>query len=46
MSPRGRDDKRGPKESMMDFYVRMRMQADPAIDQGDVRAFVHLKTTV
>jgi hypothetical protein len=37
MSPRGRDDKRGPKESMMDFYVRMRMQADPAIDQGDVQ---------
>ena len=36
MSPRGHDAKRGPAESLMDFYVRTRINADPAIDQGDV----------
>jgi hypothetical protein len=33
---RGRTDKRGPAESLMDAYVRARMAADPAVDQGDV----------
>jgi hypothetical protein len=36
MSPRDPAGKRGPLESLMDFYVRTRMNADPALDQGDV----------
>ena len=37
MSARDRGKKRGPDESLMDYYVRQRMEADPAIDQGDVQ---------
>jgi hypothetical protein len=38
MSPRGRSQKRGPEESLMDFFIRTRGGADPALDRDVARS--------
>lgn len=38
MSARDRSKKRGPTESLMDFFVRTRSGADPAIDRDVERS--------
>ena len=38
MPPRRNDRKRGPDESLMDWYVRTRSNADPAIDRDVERS--------
>jgi hypothetical protein len=38
MSPRGRDKKRGPQESLMDAYIKSRLGGDPFIDADVARS--------
>lgn len=38
MSARDRGKKRGPQESLMDFFIRTRSGADPAIDRDVERS--------
>jgi hypothetical protein len=38
MSARDRGQKRGPEESLMDFFIRTRSVADPAIDRDVARS--------
>ncbi len=38
MSARDRGKKRGPEESLMDFYIRTRTAADPAIERDVTRS--------
>lgn len=38
MSARGRGKKRGPEESLMDFFIRTRSGPDPALDRDVERS--------